>query len=353
MKKEGPVTEKVDQEYHAHIDRKERAREEKCRDSERAKQDNTYYVATFDLESVLYTPCSLVSTLYYLRKLSVYNLTIYAHGDAKGSCYMWDESQGKRGSCEIATCLLYQLRSLPSSVTEATFFSDTCTGQNRNQFVAAALLHAVLNIPSIKIINQKFLETGHTEMEVDSMHAAIEFAKRNLPIHTPSDWHTVLRSARRKHPYVVIPLENESFIDFKKLAKESTTFAKKDSDGANMEWMKLKWIQFMKQEPDKIFFKYNFTDEPFKQLRVKPMLTRRGRQTSNTFAVQQNQLPQKYSGDLSISEAKKKDLLALCRQLIIPRVHHPFYNAWKTGENYKDTLPEPDLNEPSQDSDCE
>lgn len=83
------------------------------------------------------------------------------------------------------------------------------------------------------------------------------------------------------------------------------------------------------------------------------MLTRRGRQTSNTFAVQQNQLPQKYSGDLSISEAKKKDLLALCRQLIIPRVHHPFYNALKTGENYKDTLPEPDLNEPSQDSDCE
>ena len=185
------------------------------------------------------------------------------------------------------------------------------------------------------------------------MHASIEFAKRNVPIHIPSDWHTIVRTARRKQPYTVIPLENESFIDFKRVAKENTCFAKKDSDGSNMEWMKLKWIQFLKTEPDKICFKYNFTDEPFKQLRVRPVVTRRGRQSLTNNEIRPNQLHSKYSGDLSISEAKKKDLLGLCEKRIIPRVYHPFYNALKAGEQQNDTLPEPDIIEPSHDSDCE
>lgn len=56
-------------------------------------------------------------------------------------------------------------------------YSDTCGGQNRNQFVAAALLYSVKNLP-IDFIEQKFLESGHTYMEVDSMHACIERAKK-------------------------------------------------------------------------------------------------------------------------------------------------------------------------------
>jgi len=35
-------------------------REEKRRDKERTKQDKGYYVSTFDLETVLSTPCSMV-----------------------------------------------------------------------------------------------------------------------------------------------------------------------------------------------------------------------------------------------------------------------------------------------------
>ena len=35
----------------------------------------------------------------------------------------------------------------------------------------------------LTVVYQKFLERGHTYMEVDSMHSAIEFAKRNVAVY--------------------------------------------------------------------------------------------------------------------------------------------------------------------------
>ena len=69
-----------------------------------------------------------------------------------------------------------------STVTEITLFSDTCGGQNRNQYVAAGLLYSLRNTPKLQYINQKFLERGHSEMEVDSIHSTIETEKENESI---------------------------------------------------------------------------------------------------------------------------------------------------------------------------
>ena len=86
---------------------------------------------------------------------------------------------GKRGSCEIVTCLYNYLTQLPKKVSEATLYSDTCGGQNRYRHVAALLLNAVQST-FISVIHQKFLESGHSQMEVDSMHSAIECTKKFL-----------------------------------------------------------------------------------------------------------------------------------------------------------------------------
>lgn len=56
-------------------------------------------------------PCSLVSQVYYKRKLSCYNLSFYSLGD-KGTCFLWNETDGERGSCEVATCLHKYVTSL-------------------------------------------------------------------------------------------------------------------------------------------------------------------------------------------------------------------------------------------------
>jgi hypothetical protein len=87
-------------------------------------------------------PCSLVSQAYYKRKLSSYNFTVYSLSDGKGTCFLWNETEGQRGSCEIhvATCLHLYLNSLSPCTEQVTLFSDSCIGQNRNKFVVMVLM---------------------------------------------------------------------------------------------------------------------------------------------------------------------------------------------------------------------
>lgn len=190
MKTKELATEDDKKAFEKHQERKKRTRLEKENDKAEAKEDRRKHVVTVDLQAVLQAPCGLVSQLYYKRKLSMYYFTIYSLADGEAKYYTWDESEGKRGACEIATCLYFYLSSLPDRVEEVTIYSDCYPGQNRNQYLAAGLLHAVQNIENIKIITHKYLESGHTQMECDSMHAAITFAKKK---------HTHLHAQRLGH----------------------------------------------------------------------------------------------------------------------------------------------------------
>jgi len=69
--------------------------------------------------------------------------------------------------------------SLPCTITQLSLYSDTCGRQNRNQNVAAMFLFAV-NSTQLQTITHNFLESGHSYMECDSKHAAIETGKNML-----------------------------------------------------------------------------------------------------------------------------------------------------------------------------
>jgi hypothetical protein len=187
----------------------------------------------FDLQAVLYRPCSLVIVMYYMIKLCVYNLSVYDLGYEKGSCYLWSEANGMRGSSEIATCLRLYLLSLPSEEDHVILYSDGCIGQNKNQIVALSLLHAITHIPNLKIIDHKFLESGHTHMECDSIRSAIEFAKKKTQIFVPGQWDTVITMARRRDTYMVIPMKHTDFLDYRSMktnevkAQVKTTLVKR------------------------------------------------------------------------------------------------------------------------------
>lgn len=78
------------------------------------------------------------------------------------------------------------------------------------------MLHYICqNNPNIESIEIKFLESGHTQMEVDSMHSVIEREKKGRTIYSPTEWGTVVRGARRKHPYKVNELNHSDFYDTK------------------------------------------------------------------------------------------------------------------------------------------
>ncbi|CAG2211934.1 unnamed protein product [Mytilus edulis] len=292
------ISENEKKKYYEHQQMKMRAREEKKKDKDKSKTTNDTFVATFDLQAVLQTPCSLVSQIYYMRKLNCYNLSIYNLGTKNATSYLWSEVEGKRGACEITTCLYLQLLSLTANIKNVILYSDACAGQNRNQFTATGLMHAVINLPNIEIIDHKFLESGHTQMECDSMHSAIEFAKKKTEIYIPSQWATVVRMARRTNPYSVVPIQHEDIYDFKKLQKTTLTYSKVDANGEKVNWLKIKWLRYSKQEPQHILFKHTF-DEDFRRLRIIE-LDKNGVPVTN---IKGHELPRKYKGKQPITLA--------------------------------------------------
>ena len=54
------------------------------------------------------------------------------------------------------------------------FYSNNCSGQQKNKFMMALYLYAVNNLPNITSITHKFLIKGHTQNEGDSAHSLIE-----------------------------------------------------------------------------------------------------------------------------------------------------------------------------------
>lgn len=178
--------------------------------------------------------------------------------DGRATCYAWDEA--KRSACEIATCLSKQITSICTNphVEDITFYSDTCTGQNRNQYVAGSLFYSLTQHKNIQRINHTFFERGHSQMENDSVHSAIETDKKKTHVYVPSQWHTVITLARRRDPYVVIPIKHDGIDDFKTFTSKHCPNMKNVVTGERVNWLKVKWIQVRRNEETSIFLNYSF-----------------------------------------------------------------------------------------------
>lgn len=80
-------------------------------------------------------------------------------------------------------------------------YSDSCGGQNRNIYFSTMLLQTVNELRAAGkqlTVNHKFLEAGHTHMEADSIHAAIQKTKKHTAdIELPRDWPNLIRLVAR------------------------------------------------------------------------------------------------------------------------------------------------------------
>ena len=302
--------------YDQHIKRKEDAQTKKKEDRAEAARDPSFVTATFDLQSVLQLPSSDVSSMYYKRKICVYNFTIYEAISGVGHCYLWCELDGKRGSSEIGSCISHYLSSLPDTVKRISFHSDSCGGQNRNQYVASVLMHSVQSLP-LEEITLNFLETGHTQMECDSMHAAIEQSKKTVSVYTVGEWCNVIRLARRHKPYVIHQLNFSSFYDLEKLKNQVIVNRNKDTTGETVNWMKIHSLRFLKDQP----FSFLYSYDPLEEYRKVITKVVQGRKPKPATLVQL------YRKQLGISAAKKRDLVHLCETGAIPiEVQHWYKN---------------------------
>ena len=233
-------------------------------------------------------------------------------------CNVWWETQGKRGSCEIASCLYYFNQKIGNKM-ELIYFSDTCTGQQRNLYFCMMCLYSVVNFP-IQVITHNYFERGHSQMEGDRVHSTIETSTKKLEIYSPSDWISAIKNAKKSIPkYEVKEITTEMIIDFKEFSDKTVTNRKKiDDSGETLMWTKVHSFQYRKEAPNKIFFKYDY-DEPYRSLTI----TRGRRQ--NAPNIKDYSLKKLYTQKITITDAKYTDLMSLCKKGFIPEVHHRFY----------------------------
>lgn len=306
----------TDGEYSEHCQQKEKARSEKSHDKEDAIKDQSKLVYTMDLEAVMLCPLLKASALYYKTKLAVHNFTLFNLADKSATCYVWHEGEGGLVASVFATLISKFLESelaLHREVTQVTLFSDGCTYQNRNAIVSNAILQ--LAVKYGVTIYQKFLEKGHTQMECDSMHSAVERQLRKRDIQVPSDYVQIIRSARQvPQPYTVVYLDHTFFRDYtKNLSYPSIRPGNKVGDPTVTD------IRALRYSPDNtISFKTDFADDYV--LLPKP---RRATITSQSPTEPQVM----YAESIPIKAEKFVHLQQLKR--VILSDHHNFYDSLK------------------------
>ena len=127
--------EELQQDFDKHILEKERVRLIKATAKEKASSTTKYVAAVFDLQSVIYLPQSQRSELFYKRRLACYNFTIFDLASKEGYCFLSNEGQTRRGSCELSSYLHQYLQILDDRGIEfVDLFSDGCVGQNKNSY---------------------------------------------------------------------------------------------------------------------------------------------------------------------------------------------------------------------------
>lgn len=122
-------------------------------------------------------------------------------------------------------------------------------------------------------------------------------------IFTPSQLHPVIRLARKKSPYHVIPMTYNDFKDFKCLSKELRILNIKETEsGKRIKWTDIKEIQVRKNKPNMLFFKTSHLDNAYDCIRLK----RLHNDPLNSPVANLNKQP------LNIPKKKFDDLVSLC-----------------------------------------
>ncbi|KAF6212581.1 hypothetical protein GE061_013106 [Apolygus lucorum] len=187
----------------------------------------------------------------------------------------------------------------------------------------------------LEVIEQKFLVSGQSYMEVDSMYSAIEAAKKQVPVYSIQDWITIFKLARSNRlrsingPYHVKEITFPDFFDLKVLADLLIKNRTKDENKEKVNWLEVKNFRFRKDNPGRMEYKYHHSDS-YKTISVYS----HGRPQNLPIT-----LPALYKRTLPISMQKKKDLLKLCRQGVIPATFRPWYEKLPTSNTAQDFLP--------------
>nr|CAH7718651.1 unnamed protein product [Callosobruchus chinensis] len=234
-------------------------------------------------------------------------------------------SGGKR----IMVCKKFFLNTLSiSGQMVATVYSKmsssgTVVEDRRGKSCKNSLLdESVKNSKYVIKIRHTFLEPGHTQNEGDCVHSVIERAARNIPIYTPEQWCSVVRTAKRKKPfYTVYELTQKDVFDLRKLQSDIAINFDKDVENRKVFVSKFKILEFDPKFPNFLFFKINYEDEQFTRLN----LIERGRKSLGEFDINSIELKPLFTSKIPVPKKKYDHLQFLCVKCAITPHYHDYF----------------------------
>ena len=270
--------------------------------------------ACFDLQQTLPAPKLSSSMAYYKRKLWVYNLGIVNMKTKKATMYIWDEATAKRGSIEIASCLLHWINANydPETHTDLLLYSDNCAGQNKN-FNVVLLLLRLVHQKKFFNVRHHFLVPGHSYMPCDRQFGNIELNLRKHPnIETKADYVRLIRTAVRDG-FNIVELEQSDFLDFN-VMQDKKFVTKRKAKELNFQDARIVTFDVTFREGFKIQEDYD-DSSPQHKIRLQPG---RAAFSLKRFNLGEIELPPKYRGPIPLQPAKLDDL-----QQLLPLVQPP------------------------------
>ncbi|KAE8741742.1 hypothetical protein FOCC_FOCC012737 [Frankliniella occidentalis] len=187
--------------------------------------------------------------------MSVFNLTVFDCFHKKGINHMWTEIEAGRGANEISSCITHLIAfDVPPGVKKLTLRSDTCSGQNKNSIVCAALISAVAEHPSLEVIDHKFLVAGHTHMECDQVHAEIEKKKKHttVELHHPANFYNFVKTVEYRKETLDVVLMKDHFLNVSALldlkCKGPLVLSGKNQAGEPFAFSPVQWFRYQKKK---------------------------------------------------------------------------------------------------------
>lgn len=308
---------KMKDEYELHLRNKDLAQELKEIDKNYVAEHPSERIcyAVFDMEKVLECPKTEAGGLYYKRKYSVFNFTIWDGTENVGYCYVWTESEAGKGANEVASCVLDFIELMVIKGFKVfVFWSDNCGNQNKNKYLFGMYTHACAKY-GIKIVH-KYLEKGHTWQEADNMHASIEKISNTVSIFEPQDWIDVMKqSAKGGSSYIIKEMAGK-VLDFHPLADKFQSWKHEKA-----KWRQVREVLILPDEPQTLKLKHDHNAREYVDVCVR--LARAGRPIN----LAQYEFQKAYDGQLPLKASKLKDLASLCNSLIIPAHKHQFFKG--------------------------
>ncbi|XP_076035920.1 uncharacterized protein LOC143021926 isoform X2 [Oratosquilla oratoria] len=186
-------------------------------------------VICMDLQQTMPTPKLTTGLQYYKRKMWTFNFGIHDVKRNQGYMYVWNETIGRHGSCEVASCLDHFIENhLDSQITKLVVFSDSCSGQNKNRNIILSCLRKI-HSGHLESIQHYFMVTGHSYLPCNHDFELIELKVHPVSVFSTPHYIHLIEKANRVHPFRVIEVKREFFKDYDVLQKTVSWAGMKDA----------------------------------------------------------------------------------------------------------------------------